>query len=57
MAVSEVPMPAPLIVEVLYQAFPNRKKGSAMSRRLPKRNPRTGRFERSGGRRRSRRRR
>lgn len=55
MAVSEVPMPAPLIVEVLYQAFPNRKKGSAMSRRLPKRNPRTGRFEKTGHKRRRRR--
>lgn len=48
-------MPAPLVVEILYQAFPNRKKGSAMSRRLPKRNPRTGRFEKTGHKRRRRR--
>lgn len=47
-------MPAPLVVEVFYEAFSNRKKGSAMSRR-PKRNPRTGRFEKTGHKRRKRR--
>lgn len=53
-------MPAPLIAHALYEALGERaltKRSKPMARRLPKRNPRTGRFERSGGRRRRSRRR
>lgn len=52
-------MPAPLIVHVVYETLSPSplRRSKTMARRTPKRNPRTGRFEKSGGRRRRSRRR
>lgn len=52
-------MPGPLIVHAIYESLGEsalQRRRKTMARRLPKRNPRTGRFEKSGSRRRRRRR-
>lgn len=51
-------MPIPLIAHTLYESLGERayNRRKAMARRTPKRNPRTGRFERSGAKKRRRRR-
>lgn len=52
-------MPAPLIAHALYEALGERalnRRSKTMARRTPKRNPRTGRFEKSGSSRKRRRR-